>query len=533
MNEPYHVENLRLLLTSVVDRYGDILDPADHAFVSAFEALPAPARSLFTRLVCRTAPAFRASQLRYEDVPEVAVALERIAADGLLQLQAPALESYLHITPKPELIDWFAAPRQLKKPELIAHVRTLHDDARLLELLWQRDTWITPVHTARLAKFELCFFGNRHQKLNEFVITELGHVVYEQYELSANTRYFNSKLLLDYTHALTQLQHELDAQLKGADISAIRQWEARLPPSLDEPRYTRRRAHVLYQLGREAERRYAWEDAERLYRASGTDNSLERMARHAKKQEDTETARSLLTHLLTHSHDPECQSHAHQLLTRLGFPPDRPLFEPQVISLQFPISEAAIEEQVVSHLAAQGYWCHYSENLLFNGFLGLLFWDILFMPVAGAFANRFQRAPLDLYEREFLTRRQHAIEQRMALIARGEAKPLIEKVLQEKQGIANTLVHWEFFAQISWSRVLDAMPPAHLCVILKRMLEDLGQHRAGFPDLFCVDADGQYRLLEVKGPNDKLRENQRAWLAYFAEHGIPAGVVMVSDASLS
>jgi hypothetical protein len=527
MSEPYHVENLRLMLASVAERYGDIIDADDHVFIRAFDALPAPARSLFTRLVCRSAPAFRASLLRYEDVTDIPGALAHLAQEGLVQLQAPALDSYLHITTKPELIDWFNAPRQLRKPELIAHLKTYHDEAQLLDTLRQRDTWITPRHTSRIAKFELCFFGNRHQKLNEFVITELGHVVYEKYELSENTRYFNSKILLDYTHTLTQLQHELDAQLRGADIKAIRQWESLLPPPLDEPRYTRRRAHVIYHLGREAERCHQWEDAERLYRASGTDNSLERLARHAKKQGDTDTARDLLTTLLTHSHDPECLSHAHQLLTRLGFPPERPLFEPEVLTLQFPLADDAIEHQVVDHFAAQGYWCHYSENLLFNGFLGLLFWDIVFQPVPGAFANRFQRGPLDLYEREFQIRRHEAITQRLALIARGEAKPLIEQHLQEKHSLANTLVHWEFFAQISWQRVLDAMPPAHLSLILKRMLEDLGQHRAGFPDLFCIDPAGNYRLLEVKGPNDKLRENQRAWLAYFAEHGIPASVVMV------
>ncbi|MDZ7686509.1 MAG: VRR-NUC domain-containing protein [Gammaproteobacteria bacterium] len=38
---------------------------------------------------------------------------------------------------------------------------------------------------------------------------------------------------------------------------------------------------------------------------------------------------------------------------------------------------------------------------------------------------------------------------------------------------------------------------------------------------------GGYRLVEVKGPGDALRQNQRRWLAWFGAHGIPAEVLDV------
>jgi hypothetical protein len=37
-------------------------------------------------------------------------------------------------------------------------------------------------------------------------------------------------------------------------------------------------------------------------------------------------------------------------------------------------------------------------------------------------------------------------------------------------------------------------------------------------------AERSYRLIEVKGPGDRLKDNQRGWLRFFAQHGIPAAV---------
>ena len=41
------------------------------------------------------------------------------------------------------------------------------------------------------------------------------------------------------------------------------------------------------------------------------------------------------------------------------------------------------------------------------------------------------------------------------------------------------------------------------------------------------DAPGQYCLIEVKSPGDTLQDNQKRWLRYFADQGIPARVARV------
>ena len=43
-----------------------------------------------------------------------------------------------------------------------------------------------------------------------------------------------------------------------------------------------------------------------------------------------------------------------------------------------------------------------------------------------------------------------------------------------------------------------------------------------------VPEAGSYELIEVKGPGDKLQQNQIRWFNYFQQQGLPARVVSVS-----
>jgi len=48
------------------------------------------------------------------------------------------------------------------------------------------------------------------------------------------------------------------------------------------------------------------------------------------------------------------------------------------------------------------------------------------------------------------------------------------------------------------------------------------------PDLILFpDTASGYELIEVKGPGDTLQNNQKRWMRYFAEWGIPFTVVNI------
>jgi len=59
-------------------------------------------------------------------------------------------------------------------------------------------------------------------------------------------------------------------------------------------------------------------------------------------------------------------------------------------------------------------------------------------------------------------------------------------------------------------------------------LWDLRNNRSGFPDLVLFPDCGSYQLLEVKGPGDRLQDNQKRWIRAFERFGIPYRVVNVA-----
>src|SRR5690606_40867171 len=69
--------------------------------------------------------------------------------------------------------------------------------------------------------------------------------------------------------------------------------------------------------------------------------------------------------------------------------------------------------------------------------------------------------------------------------------------------------------------IFDCLPPAHLRACFERLLQDIRANRAGMPDLIQFwPAERRYRMIEVKGPGDRLQDNQKRWLAFCATQGI-------------
>jgi hypothetical protein len=74
---------------------------------------------------------------------------------------------------------------------------------------------------------------------------------------------------------------------------------------------------------------------------------------------------------------------------------------------------------------------------------------------------------------------------------------------------------------------IDKIPLNDWLALFEYMLQDLRNHRNGLPDLIFFPASGGYQLIEVKGPGDRLQNNQRRWMAQFDASGINHSVVNV------
>jgi hypothetical protein len=198
-----------------------------------------------------------------------------------------------------------------------------------------------------------------------------------------------------------------------------------------------------------------------------------------------------------------------------------------------PGARTAIEDRVLLALAAAGRPSFFAENWLWRTLFGLAFWDVVFADVPGAFVHPFQAAPLDLEEPSFRPRRAARIAERLREIAaRDDLAAWLLPVWECHRATSNRLVVGEEWARPHLALALETLHGWQLAAVCDRLAHHLGRFALGLPDLYALPGPevrrGQLSLLEVKGPGDQLRPEQRGWLRYLAAAGIPAGVLRVA-----
>jgi hypothetical protein len=86
-------------------------------------------------------------------------------------------------------------------------------------------------------------------------------------------------------------------------------------------------------------------------------------------------------------------------------------------------------------------------------------------------------------------------------------------------------VSWDWLGREIIELALDCIPAAHLKLWCRRILADVKDNRTGFPDLIQFrPGEGRYDMIEVKGPGDRLQDNQLRWIEYCGAHGMPITV---------
>jgi hypothetical protein len=192
----------------------------------------------------------------------------------------------------------------------------------------------------------------------------------------------------------------------------------------------------------------------------------------------------------------------------------------------------SVERAVAQALNALHAPVYYVENSLVTGLFGLLCWPAIFAPLPGAFFHPFHHGPADLYREDFVARRRDAFDTCLARLDDGSYREVIRATWREKFGLASPFVHWAIVDEPLMEHALSCIPAEHLKRCFERLLDDLKANRAGLPDLiqFMPDApecQSRYRMIEVKGPGDRLQDNQRRWLTFFHRCEMPVAVCYV------
>lgn len=533
----YYLHNFRQVLAWVEQRYADLLDDAEQGFLQAFEQLPQPAQALLVRMVMRKGELFRSDRLDYAEIGDCTSALQPLLALGWVSDDAVlTLEQLFDVLRKQELAQCFAAhlsrPRAAKG-ELLAQLQPLALAPRTLAE-WFAQSPIRILHW-RLQplcdRLRLLFFGNLYQDWSEFVLADLGLLRYEQVPLCADSRALRQRTEIDLAMALHQCADRLE-QGEDADslLAALEGLDS------DNPWLARRRGRLMYSIGQQCERRGDWDQALAVYARSDHPEARVRQVRVLERSEQWERAQALALELAASPANAQEQQALARMLPRLarklGGPPQarrRPA-DLALIELQLPVERSAfgVEEAVRLHLTEGASTCHYVENTLFNSLFGLLCWDAIFAPVPGAFFHPFQAGPQDLHDSDFQQRRAALFQACLSRLDDGSYRQAMRDCFAAKHGLQSPFVFWPMLTPELLEQALACIPAAHLKHCFIRLLQDIRSHRAGMPDLIQFwPAEGRYRMVEVKGPGDRLQDNQLRWLDFCREHDLPVAVCHV------
>jgi hypothetical protein len=308
-----------------------------------------------------------------------------------------------------------------------------------------------------------------------------------------------------------------------------------LPKPHNNDRLKRRYYKICNKIAYRLERNDALNDALDIYQQSILPPSRERQIRIHIKLKQTAEATEIYKNIINAPENDAETEVALKLGKKLKLPAKHNDTNASV-DIELPIqhmqipkrSELKIEATVCEHLNSPDCIALFSENALFSALLGLCLWDIIFEPLPGAFMNKFQRGPSDLFQARFYSRRQQKIDARLSQIEKPSAlHSLLTQRFAEKQGIANHLVNWAWLSAENLNLAIEHIPSTHLVLIFRRLLRNLSNYRSGLPDLILFHRNHTYTLIEVKGPGDQIRNNQKAWAKYFLQHDIPYKIARI------
>ncbi|XP_057576316.1 fanconi-associated nuclease 1 isoform X2 [Hippopotamus amphibius kiboko] len=179
----------------------------------------------------------------------------------------------------------------------------------------------------------------------------------------------------------------------------------------------------------------------------------------------------------------------------------------------------SVEELALAHYRRCGFdQGIHGEGSTFSTLYGLLLWDVIFMDgIPDAFRNAYQAAPLDLCTDSFFASRALAIEARLQQIHGASAESLqawVAAAWQAQEGRVASLVSWDRFTSLQQAQdLVSCLGGPILSGVCRRLAMDFRHCRGGLPDLVVWRSQSHcIKLVEVKGPNDRLSQKQMLWL---------------------
>jgi hypothetical protein len=533
----YYLHNFRQVLAWLGQRYADLLDPDEEHFIQQFDSLPQASQALLVRMVMRKGVHFRGAKLNYLEIGCPHSAAGPLRELGWVEDQSPlSFATLFSLLQKGEILaafkPWIEQPKANKTAWLEPLAAQFNEQRSFAQWCPDVDDVLYSLTVMELCdRLRLMFFGNLHQDWSEFVLADLGIYTYEKVAFCAESRGLRTRddvlgfLFLHQCQQAFEAGEALDTVL--AQIAAL---------CTDNPWLEKRRAKLLFQVGQYCERCAELALAEQVYRSCAYPGARSRLIRVLERQEHYAQAMALAIAAQQAPESAAEQQHLLRVLPRLR----RKLGEPALPKLKphavarldlalIPQPLMSVEYCVQAHLSEPDAPVHYVENGLINSLFGLLCWEAIFAPLPGAFFHPFQRGPADLHSADFHQRREALFAACFEQLEDERYKATIRQRYVDKWGIQSPFVFWNLLSEELLEHALACLPAEHLRHWFARLLLDIRANRAGMPDLIQFwPAQKTYRMIEVKGPGDRLQDNQLRWLEFCGEYQMPVTVCYVS-----
>ncbi|KAK9138961.1 hypothetical protein Sjap_009555 [Stephania japonica] len=196
--------------------------------------------------------------------------------------------------------------------------------------------------------------------------------------------------------------------------------------------------------------------------------------------------------------------------------------------------QCSVEELVLQYYAGEGGGWHgvHTESGIWMTIFGLLMWEIMFADIPDVFHTKFQIAPLDLETDYFYIARKSLIESHLERIKGGMAEEILITSWESHFGTSCRGVNWDQFSLPDLRAAVTCVGGSCLASLCRLLAQDYRSWSSGMPDLllwrFFGEYSGEAKLVEVKGPRDRLSEQQRAWLVLLEDCGFTTEVCKVS-----
>nr|GME15065.1 fanconi-associated nuclease 1 homolog isoform X1 [Ipomoea batatas] len=197
-----------------------------------------------------------------------------------------------------------------------------------------------------------------------------------------------------------------------------------------------------------------------------------------------------------------------------------------------------VEQLALQYYAGEGggWQGVHTESGIWLTLFGLLMWDVIFADIPNVFCTKFQTAPLDLETDSFYEVRKSQIEALLDKIQHGMAEEILITSWELHKGTACRGVSWDRHSLSELRAAVACIGGSCTASICRHLAQDYKSWSSGMPDLllwrFHDNYRGEAKLVEVKGPRDRLSEQQRAWLLFLTDCGFNVEVCKVSEAAV-